>query len=99
MSPSDFKDCTYREASLFVQSFIHRQEREIKNKIILFENITDKLLYNNPQIVKRPQKIRLVERYKELFKDEIFMKPTTEEEQYKFVMELQEEIKKGDTDK
>jgi len=102
MFPSEFRDCTYKEAVNFVQSFYRNQERELKNKVILFEHITDKLLYNNPQVVKKPQKIRLLERYKDLFKDDFLIKPQTEEEQYKFVMELQEEIKqekRGDTNK
>lgn len=57
-------------------------------------------MYNDPNIVKRPQKIKLTECYKELFKEDIkamqengTMKPQNEEEQYKFVMELSEELK------
>lgn len=103
MKPSEFKDCTYRELTLFVQSFNIAKENELKNLVLLFESATDKMLYNDPNIVKRPQKIRIVERYKDLFKkeyDEMIangqMRPQTKEEQIKFMLELQEEIKGGD---
>jgi hypothetical protein len=103
MKPKEFMDCTYREAKLFAQSFFHNKELQLKEQIILFENITNKLLYNDPNIVKRPQKIKLVDLYKDLFKSDLkemvdkgLMKPQTEEEQYQFVMELQKELKEGD---
>jgi hypothetical protein len=93
MKPSEFMDCTYREAKLYAQSFIHNKEQDFKSQVLFFENVTNKLLFNDPNIVKRPQKIRLVDIYKSLFEEE-FIKPTTPEEQYKFVMELQEELKR-----
>ena len=95
-------DCTYRENKLYAQSFILQKENELKQQVILFENLSDKILYNNPNIVKKPQKIRILDRYEELFKsdyDEMvskgMMRPKTKEEQTKFMEELSEEIKKG----
>jgi len=102
MKPQEFKDCTYRECKLYAQSFIFEKELKLKSEVILFENLSDKLLYNDPNIVKKPQKIRIIDRYKDLFKKEYdemiskgMMRPTTREEQIQYMKELQEELKGG----
>jgi uncharacterized protein YjcR len=102
MKPHEFKDCTFRENKLFAQSFVRDKEHQLKTLVLLHENITDKLLYNDPNIVKKPQKIRLLDRYEDLFEEEYnemvskgMMRPKTKEAQVKFMKELAEEIKGG----
>jgi len=100
MKPNEFKDCSFRELKLFVQSFIRSKEDFLKRLVILCENVSDKVLYNNPNIAKKPQKIRIIDRYEELFKEEFdemvskgMMRPRTKEEQIKYMKELSEELK------
>jgi hypothetical protein len=95
-------DCTYREAKAYAQSFFHNKEIELKEKIILFENMSDKILYNDPNIAKNPQNIRLIDRYEQLFADDFnkmaeegLMRPKTKEQQIRFMEELADEIKGG----
>jgi hypothetical protein len=105
MTPNEFGDCTFRELNLFVQSRNRETERQLKEKVLLYESLSDKLLYNDPNIVKRPKKIRLLDRYKDLFKDDYdemiskgMMRPTTKEGQIKFMEELQEELRGAKND-
>lgn len=69
MKPSEFWDCTYREIRLYVQSFLLQKKEEMLWQAELMEGLSDKLLFSNPNIVKHPKKIRILDTFKEMFKD------------------------------
>ena len=100
MKPSEFGNCSYREAFLFANSYNKGKEEEFKNQIVLFEKVTDKVISMNA-FAKKPKYISLIkDSYKELFKDELDelvkngnITMMSQEEKYKYVMELQEELK------
>lgn len=104
MKPSEFGNCSYREASLFANSYKKRKETDLKEQIFLFDKATDKMIKMNA-FSKKPEYIGLVKDiYKDLFKDELDelvkngnITMMSDEEKYKYVMELQEELKKGET--
>lgn len=103
MKPSEFGNCSYREASLFANSYMKEKENNFKNQIILLEKVTDKMIKANA-FTKNAKYTSLVKDcYKELFKDEIDnmvksgnITMLSAEEKYKYVMELQEELKRGE---
>ena len=71
MKPSEFGNCSYREAFLFANSYNKGKEEEFKNQIVLFEKVTDKVISMNA-FAKKPKYISLIkDSYKELFKDEL----------------------------
>lgn len=103
MKPSEFGNCSYREAFLFANSYIKGKEEDAKSQIVLFERVTDKIISMNA-FAKSPKYISLIkDNYRELFKDELEelvkngnITMMNQEEKYKYVMELQEELKRGD---
>ena len=103
MKPSEFGNCSYREAFLFANSYNKRREEDAKSQIVLFERVTDKMISMNA-FAKKPKYISLIkDNYRELFKDELDelvkngnITMMSQEEKYKYVMELQEELKRGD---
>lgn len=102
MKPNDFWNCTYREASLFVKSYTKAKEAEMKNQVILFERMTDKLIKVGMS-AKKPKYTRIIDDYKDLFKeefDELVKKGNIAvmdiEDKEKFVLEMQEELRRGE---
>ena len=103
MKPSEFGNCSYREAFLFANSYNKRREEDAKSQIVLFERVSDKMISMNA-FAKSPKYISLIkDDYRELFKDELDelvkngnITMMSQEEKYKYVMELQEELKRGD---
>lgn len=69
MKPHEFWNCTYREVSLYVQSFYKQQEYEFKNQISLLEALSDKILVANPYIVKNSKFTTLRSVFDNLFED------------------------------
>ena len=97
MKPHEFANCDYREVSLFANSFIKNEENKLKNQIILFDKVSDKIIKMNP-FNKKTKYISLVrDVYSELFKEELAKSGNinllSEKEKYDFVMELQKEEK------
>lgn len=71
MKPHEFWDSTYREVKLYVESRSSQLELELKNNIMLAENLGNKI--NNASLTsKKPKNINLIKDvYKEIFKDEL----------------------------
>lgn len=103
MKPQEFANCTYREALLFSKMYVKTQETKLKNQIILFEKATDKIIKMNA-FSKHPKYTSLVQDgYKDLFKEELenikgkgSLTLMEETEKEKFILELQEELKRGE---
>ena len=71
MKPREFWDCTYREAKLFVESRSSQKELEIKNNIMLAENLGNKLI-SASMVSKKPKNINLIKDvYSDFFKEEL----------------------------
>lgn len=105
MKPHEFWDCTYREARLFVESRSHEIELEMKNSIMLAENLGNKII-SASLVNKKPKNINLIkEIYSDLFKEELSKhdalhhKAREGEELLQFMYELGEELKQEETNK
>lgn len=64
---------------------------DLKNQIQLFEIATDKILYNNPYIVKKTQNIKIIDNYKPIFETENEVQENKEqsvEEQIKLLRDM-----------
>ncbi|MBQ7307894.1 MAG: hypothetical protein IJW82_05120 [Clostridia bacterium] len=99
MKPHEFWDSTYREVKLYVESRSSQLELELKNNIMLAENLGNKI--NNASLTsKKPKNINLIKDvYKEIFKDElakmdIYNRKASEgEELIQLMNELEAELK------
>jgi len=61
MKPSEFKNCTFKEIKKFVQFSFEKEKEEFLKNVNLLEIMSDKLLMNNPQIVKHPKNLKMRE--------------------------------------
>lgn len=99
MKPHEFWDSTYREVKLYVESRSSQLELELKNNIMLAENLGNKI--NNASLTsKKPKNINLIKDvYKDIFKDElakldIYNRKASEgEELIQLMNELEAELK------
>ncbi len=70
MKPSEFWNCTYREAYTFVKSNSLQREEDYKKQIVLFDALGNKI--NDVIGRERPRNISLVRHtFKSLFKEEL----------------------------
>lgn len=99
MKPHEFWNCTYREARLFVESRSYQLELELKNNIMLAENLGNKMI-SASMINKKPKNINLIKEIysdffvEELRKQEAYHRKAREgEELLQFMKELGEELK------
>lgn len=71
MKPHEFWDSTYREVALYVESRSLQYEQDIKARILLAENLGNKMI-GSGMTAKNPKNINLVKDiYPELFKEEL----------------------------
>lgn len=99
MKPHEFWDSTYREVKLYVESRSSQIELEFKNKIMLVENLGNKI--NNASLSsKKPKNINLIKDvYKDLFEEELkqmdiyHRKASEGEELIQLMNELEAELK------
>lgn len=99
MKPHEFWNSTYREVLLYVESCSFQYEQDLKSKILLAENLGNKLI-GSSMTAKNPKNINLVkEIYSDLFKEELekqgaFERKASEgEDLINLMLELTEELK------
>ena len=105
MKPHEFWNSTYREAKLYVESQSSQLELEIKNNIMLAENLGNKLI-SASMVSRKPKNINLIKDvYNDFFKEELkkenalHPKPREGEELLQFMYELGEELKQETNNK
>lgn len=105
MKPHEFWNSTYREVKLYVESQSSQLELEIKNNIILAENLGNKLI-SASMVSRKPKNINLIKDvYSDFFKEELkkenalHPKPREGEELLQFMYELGEELKQETNNK
>lgn len=87
MKPSEFWNCTYKEAYVFVKSNSLQRENDYKKDIILFDSLGNKIL--GALASKHPKNIDLIRTtFKELFKEELTPHNQTIEEQIKILRSM-----------
>lgn len=89
MKPSDFWNCTYREAYSFAHSNSLQREEEYKKEIVLLEALGNKIV--GAIATKRPKNVSLVaDTFKELFEKELNPSPhvQTIEEQIRILRSM-----------
>lgn len=95
MKPHEFWDCTYRDASLFVQSFFRKEVDDFKRQIVLYENFGNKIL-NAGMTSNNPRNVSLIEEvYDDLFEEELLKSGTKVlkgEELNNFLSDVKKEI-------
>lgn len=99
MKPHEFWDSIYREVALFVESRSLQYEQEIKSRILLAENLGNKMI-SSGMTAKNPKNVNLIkEIYPDLFKEElarqsVFERKASEgEELVNLMLELTEELR------
>ena len=99
MKPHEFWDSIYREVALYVESRSLQYEQEIKSRILLAENLGNKMI-GSGMTAKKPKNVNLIkEIYPDLFKEElarqsVFERKASEgEELVNLMLELTEELR------
>ena len=99
MKPHEFWDSIYREVALYVESRSLQYEQEIKSRILLAENLGNKMI-GSGMTAKNPKNTDLVrDIYKDLFKEElekesVYTRKASEgEDLINLMLELSEELK------
>lgn len=105
MKPHEFWDSTYREAVLYVESRSLQYEQDVKARILLAENLGNKMI-GSGMTAKNPKNINLVKDiYHELFKEElarqsVFERKASEgEDLVNLMLELTEELRQETKEK
>lgn len=101
IKPQEFWNSTYREIKLYVESQSSQLELNIKNNIMLAENLGNKII-SASMTAKKPKNINLIKDvYCDLFEEELRIqdalhpKPKEGEELLQFMYELGEELKRN----
>lgn len=101
IKPQEFWNSTYRDMKLYVESQSSQLELNIKNSIMLAENLGNKII-SASMTAKKPKNINLIkEIYSDLFEEELRIqealhpKPREGEELLQFMYELSEELKQN----
>lgn len=99
IKPQEFWDSTYRDMKLYVESRATQYETEFKNKVMLAENLGNKLI-SASMTARKPKNINLIKDvYKDLFEEELRKQNALHprkregEELLQFMKELGEELK------
>lgn len=69
MNPQQFWKNSFKEVNLYCQITLIRLEDEFKQQVNLQEAVTDKMINSNPMLFKEPEIPRLINMFKELFKN------------------------------
>lgn len=80
MKPEEFWNNRFKDNQLYCEMQLIKMTEDYKQEIQLMEATTDKLLCNNPNIMKKPKKIRLIKIFEYLFKQEEKPQQTPEEQ-------------------